>query len=527
MRMKSVVANLLALLLGLVLLVSVEGGLALLEVGPSSRLFLPVQEKGRLEYRVNEAATHRYFQRSYQRHAPSAVRFAAAKPAGTVRVFALGASTLVGFPHPLATSFPNFLQSMLGDAFPGHRFELINCGITAVSTFCLLDFAEEILAYDPDLIVLYAGHNEFMGPYGVTTPFVRFGNDRRLIRLHMLLQRSRLYYLLGTLIDQFRSQGAEQPERFGLHLARREIGPLEAGYSTTVDNYRRNLEAIAAGARQQGVPLVVGTLVSNLKDFHPLRSTCDSLGAGLEELNRRARWREAGQRARTALRREPYCANLHFALGQSHYNRGQYPQARAAFVQARDLDRLPFRAPSVFNKIIRDIAREGADRVILADIEAVFARVADRGIVGNELVAEYVHPTVYGNYLIARTIVESLANSPLTGAWQSGGSGPVQSYGTYRAGIAYPLDEQVERRNDLMVFLRQMPYTRPPAALRRSLAALLEAQIETLPQLSANRRSDFIQRGGMQFLGRILDFLLPEDRRALESSWQQLEGGSG
>ncbi|NKB71151.1 MAG: hypothetical protein GKR89_29115 [Candidatus Latescibacteria bacterium] len=527
MRVKLVAANLLALLLGLALLVAVEGGLALLGVGPSSRLFLPGEGSQSDQYRINAAATQRYFQESFQRHAAAAPPFAAIKSEGTVRVFALGASTLVGFPHPVTTSFPNFLAPMLADAFPGQRFELINCGITALSTFCLLDFADEILDYQPDLIVLYAGHNEFMGPYGVTTPFVRFGNDRTLIRLHMLLQRSRIYYFLKNLVAWFGAVGekGEQPQRFGLHLARTEIGALDPGYAATVDNYRGNIEAIAAAAGQAGVPLVLGTLVSNLKDFHPLRSTCDSLGIGLEELQRRGRWRQVEQGVRSALRQAPYCANLHFALGQSQYQQGRYPQARAAFVQARDLDRLPFRAPAAFNQIVRDLARKGGDEVVLADIEATFERQSPHGIIGNELITEYVHPTVYGNYLIARTIVESLVDNPVAAPWAKTGVGVVQPFAAYRGQIDYPLDQEIDRRNDLMVFLRQMPYTRPPAALRRSLAVLLAAQIEAVGHLASEHRRVFVQRGGMRLLGRLYNFLLPEDRRALEGAWRQLEGG--
>ena len=120
--------------------------------------------------------------------------FAARKAPGTVRLFALGGSTLVGFPNAPGLDFPSFLELMLADAFPDRRSEVINCGITAVNSHCVLDFAREVLDYDPDLIVVYMGHNEFVGPYGPTTPFVRLGHARWLIRTHMQLERSRLYH---------------------------------------------------------------------------------------------------------------------------------------------------------------------------------------------------------------------------------------------------------------------------------------------------------------------------------------------
>ena len=69
-------------------------------------------------------------------------------------------STLLGFPNPLGTSFPAFLQVMLEDAYPRRRFKVVNCGITAINSFVLLDFVDEIVAYEPDLVIIYAGHND-------------------------------------------------------------------------------------------------------------------------------------------------------------------------------------------------------------------------------------------------------------------------------------------------------------------------------------------------------------------------------
>ena len=123
---------------------------------------------------------------------------------GTVRIFVLGASTVIGFPNPYHTAFPSFLKLMLADVAEDVRVEIINCGMTAINSFSLLDFMDEVVEYEPDLVILYAGHNEFVGPYGVTTPFLRFGNDWRGIRLYMLLQRSRLYYCLKQLISAAR-----------------------------------------------------------------------------------------------------------------------------------------------------------------------------------------------------------------------------------------------------------------------------------------------------------------------------------
>ena len=149
-----------ALVAGMLLLVIVELGLRALGIGPSNDLFMAEGE----DYRLNPQAARRFFPHQYARLAPGQDRFAQDKDQGVLRIFVLGASTLLGFPNPAQTSFPNFLQLMLEDAYPGREIEVINCGITAINSYVLLDFAEEVAAQEPDLVLIYAGHNEFVGP---------------------------------------------------------------------------------------------------------------------------------------------------------------------------------------------------------------------------------------------------------------------------------------------------------------------------------------------------------------------------
>ncbi len=521
MQSKVLALNLLSTLAGLGLLAGIEGILQLCDFGPSPRLFALAETAGEKVYTANRDVTYRFFQQPYRRSSPLVSSFAADKAPGVVRVFALGASTLVGFPHPVSAAFPHYLEKMLPAAYPERRFEVINCGITALNTFCLVDFMREIADYDPDLVILYAGHNEFMGPYGVTTPFVRVGNDRMMIRFLMFLQRSRIYYYLGELIAL--GQRWIQPEAgtasFGLHLAREEIGPLDVGYRKTAENFRANLEEIVLIAAEHEIPLLLSTLVANLKDFHPLRSACDAATPEIEALTAAGHWTAAERQARNALRENPYCANLHFTLGRLHYLRGEYGAAKAAFTRARDLDRLPFRAPTLFNQILREVA--SSKGVLLCEVEAAFSAAAPHGIVGSELISEYVHPTVFGHYLIARIMVETLtANSP-TGPW--GASAALGEYEDYRP--SYPPLEEVWRRNDLMLFLKRMPYNVPPAALSRRLSELLAAQVAALLHLPDAERRQFIEQGGLRFLRRMLEELHLGDRPSLQRALAEVADG--
>ena len=118
----------------------------------------------------------------------------------------------------------------------------------------------------------------------------------------------------------------------------------------------------------------------------------------------------------------------------------------------------------------------------MSDVEKVFAANSPHGIVGNELIAEYLHPTVYGHYLIARSMVEDLVQSSVGANWGVGNTGRLKNYEAYAHQLGYSLWDRVFYRNDLILFLRNMPYREPPPVLRRYVAELMGRQIEDISQ---------------------------------------------
>jgi hypothetical protein len=102
------------------------------------------------------------------------------KPPGTIRIFALGGSTLYGWGSeglerygnhlPLANdeTITYFLESLINErlAREGHpeRVEVINCGIPNYDTTHELNyFNETIYEYNPDMLIFVDGNNELYG----------------------------------------------------------------------------------------------------------------------------------------------------------------------------------------------------------------------------------------------------------------------------------------------------------------------------------------------------------------------------
>ena len=72
------------------------------------------------------------------------------KPANGYRIFVLGGSTTAGFPYGNNLDFARILNRRLSDQFPEKKIEIINCAMTAVNTYTVLDLMDEILEQQPD-----------------------------------------------------------------------------------------------------------------------------------------------------------------------------------------------------------------------------------------------------------------------------------------------------------------------------------------------------------------------------------------
>ena len=107
--------------------------------------------------------------------------FPAKKAENAYRIFCLGGSTVAGRPYTVETALSSWLKLLLEYAQPSRPWEVINCGGVSYASYRLVPILDEILkAYQPDLIILYTGQNEFLEdrtyehvkslPKAVTTP---------------------------------------------------------------------------------------------------------------------------------------------------------------------------------------------------------------------------------------------------------------------------------------------------------------------------------------------------------------------
>jgi len=310
--------------------------------------------------------------------------FARRKPPATVRIFSMGGSTTYGSPFDDGVSFCGWLRALLPLADPARKWEVVNCGGLSYASYRVTHLMEELVRHEPDLFIVYCGHNEFLErrTYGkmleATGP---------LLRAAAAITRTRTGTVLKRALDAVRTRPA----------ARRTILPaeVEAELDNTVGperyhrddewsrqavaHFRLNLARMADIARAAGARILFVTPASNLKDCSPFKSE----GAGDRD------------------------ADAHYRAGQKLLAEGRYAEAREAFARARDEDVCPLRATAPIVRTVAEVAAER--RVALVDFARLIDERAPHGIPGREHFLDHVHPTVSAHRLLALAIIDAMA----------------------------------------------------------------------------------------------------------------------
>lgn len=157
------------------------------------------------------------------------------KPAATLRVVALGASSTFGFGNREDETYPFALEHLLNQRLEGapcgewERAEVVNLGIPHLDTRALgALFAAEGRAYRPDAITIYSGYN-----------------DTRGLRSNPALERWSRYLLTVNFVRVAHRQSARFPESL-----------LESEQARRVDGFVAGLDRILEVARQQDVAVL-------------------------------------------------------------------------------------------------------------------------------------------------------------------------------------------------------------------------------------------------------------------------------
>ena len=402
-----------AILLPFILIFLLEIILRIVNYGEDYQLFHRVSIENKPDYLImNKNIARKYFKDNNLRSDNQSDLFLKTKTDSTFRVFVQGASTVVGFPFYSGGSFPRMLKHRLSLTFPNKNIEVINTGITAVNSYTLWDLTDEIIAQNPDLVILYAGHNEYYGALGVGSS-ISYGSHPSIIRTYLNLKRLRCFQLFENgyykLVASKTTKPSERKTTLMEVMAKEQRIPYNSEvYRNGMSQFESNLNIILSNYKKHKIPVILSTVVSNEKDIKPFIS---------DSISNKNQFMEAiANESAEASKLAQHNAMAAYTLGQYYLEKNQ-DSAKKYLHWAKELDFLRFRAPEKINESILALSKKY--NTSLVPMEAVFKAHSPKNIIGDELMTEHVHPNIKGQFLMADAFYNKIKELNLINDWRN------------------------------------------------------------------------------------------------------------
>lgn len=376
-------------------------------------------------YIINPELGARYFPATGVKPAVSQTDiFLKEKPDNLYRIFVLGGSSAAGYPYMFNGRFSSMLKVLLEKHYPKKRFEMVNFAMPAVASYTLRDIALELGPHQPDLVLIYAGHNEFYGGLAVASA-ESLGRQRWLVNLFLSLRNYKTLNLVRDFMSWLRSGNGAQKDRGT--LMERMVQEKEVPYNSELfhqatEIFQGNMEDIIAYFIAREIPVVVGSLVSNIRHQAPFT---DVFSAGTNQSSWQGNYQKALASFKAGdidgslkainlcIQQDSLPASQYYLLGEIKEAIGDSAAAYDAFYLAKEYDGLRFRASEDLNEILYKFRDD--EKVLLAPVKEAFEKYSPGRLIGKTLMLEHLHPTITGYALMAKAYATTILNAKLCG----------------------------------------------------------------------------------------------------------------
>jgi len=355
-------------------------------------------------------------------------RFSFKKSPGTYRVFCMGGSTTYGRPFDDQTSFCGWLRVYLKTFYPLRSWEVVNAGGISYASYRVVQVMQEIVQYDPDLFIVYSGHNEFLEARTYSSILKQ---PQWVIELDGLLNRTRVYTVLKkVLVAGNQGQQANRNNKLsdkvdtlldhsvGLNAYQRD----PEWQANVLAHYRFNIQKMAKIAKASDAELILVVPASNLKNSSPFKSEHGmslteqqhadwSMLLGNAQSARFDRlWTEELSYLYQAEAIDERYAEVQYKLGKVFYALGDFDSAKNSFQKALDEDICPLRALSSMPSMIYETAEQHKVPVIdfIKLLEDDSFQIFGHKILGEAYFYDHVHPKIRAHRMLAIALMQTL-----------------------------------------------------------------------------------------------------------------------
>ncbi len=357
----------------IIFFILLEVGLRVSEYGINFSVFQPLSDEYPELIVFNPNYPKKYFNNTIA--VPSVIPepFSKIKASNSFRVFILGGSTTAGFPFSYNASFSRYIKRRIEILYPMVKIEFINMGISAVNSYTVRDLVPDIIKQKPDLVLIYAGHNEYYGALGVAST-ESIGNSRWLVNFSLSLKKLKTYQLVDNFVRSFKEVSSENEVGNSKTLMSQMIGEDLIEYKSELfhkglSQFHENMEDVLNLLSEAEINTVISNLSSNLmqKPFESIVADKNS-------------------------------ADGHFIRAEKYFLQGKYEKAKPEYILAKDKDALRFRAPKKINEIITKLSSKF--EIPLVNIDSIFSSQSKGGITGYNLMVDHLHPNVEGHQIL-------------------------------------------------------------------------------------------------------------------------------
>jgi tetratricopeptide (TPR) repeat protein len=335
---------------------------------------------------LNQEVAKRYFYNIERIPFSNQDVFDAEKKPNAYRIFVLGESSAAGYPFSPLGSFSRYIRDRLELLYPHSKIEVVNLSLTAVNSYTLRDLFRGVLEQKPDLILIYTGHNEYYGALGIGS-MESLGTSRKMVNLILYLNRFKTVELLRNTIQWILKLFSGSDDRpSGTLMSRmahdQYIAFDSEKFNDGISQFEGNIRDVLEMDKKKNVPVILSTLVSNLKDQSPFIS----------------------------IKTESFPpADIIYNQALRELSNGNNYIADSLFRFAKDLDGLRFRAPEKINQVIKSLSNEY--KLPLVNADSVFSTISPDGIIGNNLMTDHLHPTLKGQMILGKLFFEKMEHS--------------------------------------------------------------------------------------------------------------------
>lgn len=320
-------------------------------------------------YGLNPDVAKRYF--NSVKSVPKSIQdvFTIKKQPNAFRVFVLGGSSAAGYPFMPLGSFSRYIRQRLEHNYPEKAIEVVNISLTAVNSYTIRDLIPDVLEKEPDLILIYAGHNEYYGALGIGS-MESLGKSRSIVNFVLGLNEFKTTQLLRNVLKFMVTLLHSNKDTPSGTLMSRMAQNQKIEYNSElfkagIDQFEGNMTDVIEMVKGKNVPIIISTVASNLKGQSPFISNDNKINA-----------------------------KSIFDQAKKEYNLTNYSKADSLFRFAKDLDELRFRAPEKINSVINNLGRKFNVPVVKADSE--LNSQSRNGIIGDSLMTDHLHLTIEG-----------------------------------------------------------------------------------------------------------------------------------